>query len=346
MTRVWHREHGRGHASIGTLAMLDSIETKLLAFDDPRPCVTSIRIGAGLRDEYDYEVEVELAPGATLAVRYQLVDEDGRDPDSLDDSSGAVAWHVAKSVEEFMACGAASLAGQIHGLRLGVRRILAGWWAEGTHVTLVDIRFVRTDHVGRDDAMTVEVRLQDLNDRLRPAIVALQAKRPEHLEGTIAAWRPGISARFAARAELALQGADGWVDQLVVNAIALQGDDVGTVLRMIASGQPYGLSQELTVFMYDGHVQCHGRDAAHPDFSWNRSSVTIYGESPPDTVLVALNGRPISCLVEHPVLSDDMIITHASAISEFGVHSVTADFEQPRLLFCSASGRVWDPAAA
>jgi hypothetical protein len=339
---TWYRQYGRSHASTQTLAMLDTIETKLLAFDDPRPYVTSIRIGADLRDEYDYEVAVELTPGATLAVRYQLVDDEGRDPDALADELGAVAGHVVESVEEFLAHGPTSLADQLHALRLSTRGILAGWWSEGVHVTLVDMRFVRTDHVGADDAMAVEVRLRSLDDRLRPAIAALQAKRPDLLESVIVASRPGMGARFAARAELARQGADGWVDQLVVNAIA-QNDDVATALRMVASGQPYGLAEELTVFMYDGHVRCHGRDAAKPDFAWNRSSVTIHGESPPETTLMALIGRPISGLVAHPVLSDDMIITRTSSKYGFGVHSITAEFDQPRLLFCSASGRTWHP---
>ena len=46
-------------------------------------------------------------------------------------------------------------------------------------------------------------------------------------------------------------------------------------------------------------------------------------------------------LVEHPVLSDDVIVTDVSSRFEQGVHSIRAAFEQPRLLFCSASGRVW-----
>lgn len=36
-----------------------------------------------------------------------------------------------------------------------------------------------------------------------------------------------------------------------------------------------------------------------------------------------------------------MIVTDVSSRFEHGVHSIRAAFEQPRLLFCSASGRIW-----
>ena len=342
MSDTWHRRHGRQRASKHTLAILDAIEPKLAAYVGPRPVVTSIRIGAGLRDVHDFETEVELAPGTTLAVRYQSMDEEDRQADSLENEGGAVAWQVVDTVRQFREHGIEALADLLHDMRMRTRKALAEWSAAGTHATLIDIRIVRTEHWGPDDALSVEVRVRALDDRLRPAIATMEVTRPDLFDGKLAEWAAVLNVHFAAQAALARQGADGLVDRLALNAIA-QRWDVGEALRGIAAGIPYGLSQNLTVFVYDGHVQCHGC-AAGGDLAWNRSSVVMDGHSIPAAVATALLGKSIRALVEHPVLSDDMIISHVSSTFEHGVHSVRAEFDQPRLLFCSTSGRVWQPA--
>lgn len=335
---IWRREYGRACASDHALEILDDIEQELYAFSEPRPIVRSIRIGAGIRDSHDFEVEVELAPGATLAVRYQSVDEEGRDPDALENESGAVACLVVHGVKDYASFGFDALADVMHDMRVRTRKVLAGWWAEGIYETLGDIRIVYTEYWMPRDGVTFEVRLRHLNDRLRPAIGTLEFNDPDLLESELASSRSDL--RFVRQAELARQGADGLVDQLVLNAAAYYGDGA-EILRGVVSGRPKWLSQDLTIFISDGHIQCHGRDPANPNFRWNRNSIEIFGRSAPDTVLTALKGRPITALIEHPVLSSDMIISHAHSKFEFGDHSIRAEFEQPRLLFCSASGHAW-----
>ena len=113
---TWLREYGRGNASPHTLGILDKVGTDLACSD--RSCleVTSIRIGAGLKDHHDFEVEVKIAPGITLAVRYQSVDEDDRDENDLEDEGGSVAWLVAQAVKVLQAEGVPTLADWFHNL--------------------------------------------------------------------------------------------------------------------------------------------------------------------------------------------------------------------------------------
>ena len=339
MTR-WHREQGRSNACVHTLAILDEIEKELPAFNHPRPFVTSIRVGAGIPDLYDFEVELELAPGATLAVRYGFADDEYRDGGPLDDEEGAVASLVLESLKECQAFGAGKLADLLHDLRVRTRRIVAGWSAEGTHVSLLDIRLVRTQYWRSADDLTVEVRLRCLGNRLEPTIEGLEVAHPDLLDAELASWRPHMDVRYAAQAALARQGADGVVDQLVLNALALHGD-VAEALRTLGSGRLDWLTRELTVFVNDGHVRCHGRDTSLIDVKWNRNSITIFGKKAPASILDTLVGQPVRKIIEHPVLSDDMIILQATSCLEHGVTSVCAEFEQPLRLFCSASGRVW-----
>ena len=338
---TWLRRHGRRNASAHTLAILDEIERKLASCDDPRPTVCSIRIGAGQRDYHDFEVEIELAPGAILAVRYQSVDEEDRRPDNLENERGTVAWHVVDRVRELRSLGTDTLADLLHDLRVRARKTFARWSAEGTHVRLADVRLVQSEYSCREDALNVEVRLTDLDDRLRPFVAALEVDRPEDLEATLATLRADMDARFANQAALARQGADGFVDRLVLNAIG-QHWDVAATLRDIAAGQAFGLSEELTVYTINGHVQCHGRPPGR-EFSWNRNSIILDGRSLPQTTVVALRDRPVTDLIQHPVLSDDMIVTDVTSTFDYDMPSVRVYFEQPRLLFCGASGRVWAP---
>ncbi|MFW2850725.1 hypothetical protein ACM61V_02200 [Sphingomonas sp. TX0543] len=343
IVNIWRREYGRQSASDLALEILDDIERKLVAFSDPRPIVRSIRIGAGLRDLHDFEVEVELAPGAILAVRYQSVDEEGRDPDALENQAGSVAFLVGEGVKDLAAFGFGALADVLHDLRVRARKAFAEYWAGGVYETLVDIRIIYTEFWLPRDGVTFGLRFRCLDDKLRPSIETLETTDPDSLEAELAS--PQQDLRFARKAELARQGADGWVDQLVLNAAAQYGD-VAKILRGEQSEIPLWLSQALTIWTTDGHVRCHGWDESNPNFRWNRNSIEILGRSAPDTVLTAMRGRPITQLVEHPVLSDDMVISHAYSRFEYDTHSIRAEFEQPRRLFCGASGRVWDPDPA
>lgn len=70
--------------------------------------------------------------------------------------------------------------------------------------------------------------------------------------------------------------------------------------------------------------------------------MTIFNQALQDTLLSLLPCHRITELVEHGVLSDDMIITEISNKFEYDIHSIHAKFEHPQRLLCAASGRIWD----
>lgn len=339
---IWRREHGRDRASAHALAILDAINVDLSTSPNTYPQVASIRIGAGIHDHHDFEVEVMIDAGVTVAVRYQSVDEEGRDEDDLESGSGTVAYHAVYAVKCLLQSkGPEKLAKKIHNLRVQARKTIARWHAEGAHAQFMNIRIVWTEYTVRSDDLLIEMRLGCLDDRLRPTILDLEVTDPEQLETELEGLRPNIERRFKMRTALAHQGATGMIDQLTINAIS-QDDDLDVAIRTIGSGfSPY-LSPDLTVYSTDGVVQCHGRDMSNSGLSWNRNRISLAGRSLPETALLQLSGRPITDLVEHPVLSADMIITQASNRSEYGAHFVHAEFEQPFRLFCGTSGYVWD----
>ncbi|TPG16733.1 hypothetical protein EAH87_13885 [Sphingomonas koreensis] len=343
--KVWRSNHERQAASPHALKILDGVEAGLRRIGDRRSRVTSIGILAHYFDTYDFEVVIELAPGTVVAVRYGSVDDEDREGDPEDRDGGAVAHLVVSTVEELLLMGADQLADIVHGVRMRARQVLAGWSAEGTHVVLRDIRLVRNEYSPAAGELPFEMALLGLDRRPRPAVAWDQVDHPDRLEDTLAKLRPEMDRRFAMHCALSRQGADGLVDQLVVNAIAIH-MDVGAVLRQIASGVWPHLPCSLTVFDDEGRLRCHGNGSARTDFRWNRDTVTISGMTLPATVLTAKVGRPVTELVTHAVLSDDMTILDASSHSDKFGRSVKLMFDQPKLAFCGASGRVWrlDPA--
>lgn len=196
------------------------------------------------------------------------------------------------------------------------------------------------EYSGPGDVLAVEVQLSCLGSRLEPTIENLQVAHPDSLDAELTIWRPRMHLRYARQAELARQGANGMVDQLVLNALALHGN-VFEALRTVGCGGLDSLSPKLTIFVNDGHVQCHGRDTSSHQIYWCRNSVQIFEHAVPASVLDSLVGQPVTKLIEHPVPSDDMIILQATSCLEHGVPSVYAEFEQPLRLFCGASGQVW-----
>ena len=70
--------------------------------------------------------------------------------------------------------------------------------------------------------------------------------------------------------------------------------------------------------------------------------MTIINQALQHTLLALLAGHRITELIEHGVLSDDMIFAEVSNKFEYDVHAIRGNVEQPQRLFRGASGRIWD----
>lgn len=336
----WRREYGRRSATAHTLAICDRIEADLRAAGHAGSAVASVRIGAGDRDQHDFEVEVEILPGVMIATRYQSVDEEGRDPDDLENEGGAVAWLAVVTAKEFLEMGP-DFADFVHGLRVRIRQAFASWSNEGIDVTFGDLRFVRTEFWHWEKELLFEVRFRGLDMRLRPRVHVLVVRHPEELDAELEHCRPVQGELFAARTAYARQGADGSVDQLTLNAIARYGE-VGPALRRTAWLGRLWLAEHLELEMQQGRIVSSRRHAADR-LGWNGNLLTISGECVPESLLVALRGRPVTALVEQPLLSGDMVIIDACSGTGRSTRGVSVTIEQPVWLFCSSSGRVWLP---
>jgi hypothetical protein len=341
---IWYPQYGRQNATTDTLEILDNVEAHLSQCGDPRPLIRSVRVGAGWEHNTDFGVEVQLCPGVILNVGYQSVDDEERDPENLHHGWG-VGIEVAESVKKHGAHGVDVLADSLHALRTRIRKALATFTHDGVYALLGEIFISCTDYGRLGDTFEIEVPLTGLDSDLRPCNAGLTLQGFNDLDEQLVGWHQTQSARFAKSRALMADGADGTVDQLAVNAIA-QFDDVSEVLRGMTASGFFPLCQSVTTFVVEGHLQCHGWDRSNPNFHWNRDKVIIANADIPATILTTVVGRPITAVVDHPLLTDRMIITSAVSKDEWGKRFVELQFDQPKLLFCRASGRVWEAESA
>ena len=136
------------------------------------------------------------------------------------------------------------------------------------------------------------------------------------------------------------RGAHGTIDQLAVNMIALH-HDVGEVLRS-GNLNAYPASEDSIYLCEDGHVSCIGSSASSPPVSWYDNVVHVKGITLPEATLAAVPGSPITRVVDHKVLSSNMIVTRAHVDADWPEPILVIEFEQPRLLYCRYTGRVWE----
>ena len=287
-------------------------------------------------DEHIYESFFELAPGVALSIAYGSPDDfDGEEFPKWEAQSAAE--EAATAIRSYLELGIDRLSALLHDLRLRGRRIIAGTTDDCGTGRLVDLRLTASGwHVaGR---CHVRLRLEGLDAHLKPAIGEIQVNDLDTFEADLQRWGRTMADRHAARRALALQGASGSIDLLTLNAISTFADPQAWI-RSLARTVPPDSPDLITIFAEAEAYRSHGKDGSSA-LSWNRDKVH-YPMSLPATLLVAYTGRPITDLIEHPMLSEDMIVRDAASTIVGKDAVLTVEIEQPRLLFCVDSGRTW-----
>ncbi|MEN3340541.1 MAG: hypothetical protein V7647_4217 [Acidobacteriota bacterium] len=308
-----------------------------------RPRVTSVSEADHDDDFNSFEVLVELAPGISLFV--QDGDPYGRDDDG--DDAEDDAKRVVTEVEESLAACMPRMqlvSETLQSVRHRARQLLSAWQKDGIAVRLLDVHLAQLSYWRSREEPAVVVLLEALDDRLLPQTMPIQLESIDDLEMELRNLRDRVTARHGRRIELTAQGASGRISQLALNAIGHFGD-VATTIRRFADEPRFWLPDGTVVIMQDGHVEA---DPGVGDATIECSGDWITARSlfVPAALLARSVGRPVTQLLDHPFLSDEMIVQEtASGLSNEGGPSVRVKVHMPQLLFCSTSGTVW-PAAA
>ena len=334
--KIWKTDAGLDGVPDDVRTIHDLLDAAFRSTGEEMPRMVAVAKCETDADQQIYETFFELAPGVALSTTYGL-------PENIQ-GTAFPTWEAPLAAEEaelsirsYMALGVSRLSDLLHELRLSVRRTLAASSRGGGSGRLVELWL--TDCGGYVHGQHhLKVRVEGIDAHLRPTIEELHLQHMETFDDDIARWSKVMAKRYAAQRDLALQGASGAIDLLTLNAVSTFADTQAWIQSLGRPGFPAS-PLNVTVFGEDGRFRSHGKDTTS-DLAWNRDKVT-YPVLVPATVLIACTGRPITDLIQHPMLTDEMIIRDASCTVDGDEPLLTVSIEQPRLLFCTNSGRTW-----
>ena len=305
-----------------------------------------LRIGASEPGDFDhcrFQVDLEIAPGLMLPTEYGLQEELD---DGTEDADDDVAMVTAAVCEGLVASlrRKSELVDAAHDARLRARRVVGTWNAEGLPTRLIDVHLAPYDHWRGCAQPCLYVVVEALSDNLQPSPFMIHVDEPQKVEARMAEERPSVAAGYGDRERLALLGASGTVSRLALNAMNHFGD-VAKMLRRFDGEWRFWLPDDTAITMGHGHVSAGSGDP-NARIDWWDTHLNVSSLHVPATVLTAAIGRPVSALVEHPFLTDDLIVTEAVCTVEEGMPMVTIHFSNPTLLFCAKTGRWWETPSA
>lgn len=321
------------------------LEASFAKHGDDAP--TLLRIGRQddeNRDCHRWEVDVELTPGVVLPIEYGLVESMNEEWDDLATDEEGVVGYVIRGVEACMPM-LGRLSTALHDIRVTARAAVAAWSEHGLTSRVADVHLAPYEHWQGNDKPEFRVSIDSLDDRLEPTVETIETWTEQGLPALLEEVRAGFAYRKAARDRLAGLGATGDISQLALNAIGEFGD-TAAALRRFQSEWRFWLPDDTAIVMTNGEVNAgNGSSDLDAAVQWQRNGVSIAEHLVPDRDLAVAVGRPVTDLIEHDYLSSDMKVLKTSwTANDLGRRWLFVELAMPRRLFCSVSGRVWDPA--
>ena len=319
-------------------ALYDDLDLDPEAPGHPR--ILSFGRHDGDEDVCRFEIVTELAAGVVIATTYGSREglEEGSEQEGEDDVDDAVSG-VHEAVDACMP-HVGRFSDLVHEARRRARMAMAEWQADGLQVRLVDVRLAPYDHWrGATDPLLV-VLIEALDQRLSLQTFEVHADGLDTLEQELATERHQLEQRHADWLELSRNGANGWIDQLSLNAIAQFGD-VATTLRRFASEWRIWVPDATCLLMRNGDVTA-GNGTGDPAVHWGRDVIVVQGLKLSRQMSAAAVGRSVTEIFQHPFVSSDMTVLDVSTETQNGRVATVIKLAMPRRLFCSVTGRVWD----
>lgn len=286
-------------------------------------------------DWNDLEAAVEVAPGLLLPADFD--DEPNQTP--LLEACVILLDDVIEGVEVAVE-HASLLAGKLDAVREESRRLLAPLQAEGLPTRLLRVTLQPYDHWRGSLEPGFEVEIESLDDRLVPVAQELRIADVAELATEVDVIAEVLRRRVAARAQLAAAGTDGMIDELALAAIKAQCDPA-IVMRQLGSVDRLWLDDGTCIYWNEGHVQTGDGSARTDGFAWTGDRFTSSRMFVDREIAMRAVGKPVTALMTHAYLNDDMIVRAVETEVDEGTLYTTAKLDMPRHRFCTSSGRVW-----
>jgi hypothetical protein len=339
--KFWAAEEAINYLNIPS-EVADIVNVTLTVLDmtgDER--IRLVRIGQndGELEDERFQIDLELAPGIILPTMLGSVEgvANGWD-DPIGDED-----NLCRLLEEGLAAclpRREELANTLHDARLRARQVLAKWNAAGIPTRLLDVQIAQYDYWRGSREPGLSITIEDLDDVLRPTGLKIAVEHPGELEAELEIWREGVEAAFRRRTLLASRGASGTIDQIALNILAHFGD-VGEGVRRLSTETRLWFDDDNGIFANNGDVSSGG-GGLETGLQVTGDYITVPSTYVPAEQLKMAVGHPVSRLVDYAFLSDEITVVEAYCAIADNQPMLTIKIDNPKRLFCSASGRVWD----
>lgn len=334
--RFWKTTEGLKRVRNDVRLIHDLMRASFTSRDERMPRMLCIGTCETDADGHVYEIHFALAPDVVLRVLHGSTEdaEDGEFPTWL---APEAASDADAAIISYLSMGTDNLSNILHDLRLRARRILSRHAVEGGSGRLVDVQLTAERRMA-GPGPTVRIRLEGLDTSLRRKVDDIAIGDLDRFDAGVERWSEAMALRFAARGAFEEAGASGSIDMLALAALRTFTDPQIWLRSLAEAGLPKQ-RRDILIFPDDGDFRSQRSDAKS-GMSWSRDLVMLRGALPV-AALAASKGRPITDLVQHPLLSNEMTIIEATNDIYAIEPSVSMRIRQPRLLFCSGSGRTW-----
>lgn len=271
---------------------------------------------------FGMEMDVTIEPGFVLPVSAIAIIRDERMEAELEAAATQIAYGVRWAWEN-----RADLAPVIDAARPEIEEAISRACSQGLPLRLVGIGFARQDarifrdrEAGRhDQSPRIHAVVEALNDLLMPGNEDVVGWHGEHIASLIDNMLELQQIRCDRKKMLIEAGASGVIDAFTMQVMRAADADIAKALRELAAsgcteidgqkvtGEDETLIISLATQSLDGLAQVAIK--LSDQVRWEYDELIISELDLPATMICALHEQPVTKLVQHPMLLDDMIIT-------------------------------------
>ncbi len=260
-------------------------------------------------------------------------------PETLAEATDEAAELVSDFVGYYAHFGFEKLTDKFDDLRSELNKLFEQWSNDGdAHIDLIDLRIKTEPYWQHTSETPVQITINCLNEYLLREESDIEVWYPEEAVAEVMELHAELKTRTQTKELLKTQGADGIIDLIAMNSLLLDG-------RIKAKPESYLVKLREPEQHKDFRVKCgrlylEATDFYRPSISWYDGYMKLYDVKIPSTIFDSLPGKPITALIEHPLLTSKVIIQNIVKLFD-GKHYYKIEFEQPCFYYCCKTGRFW-----
>lgn len=338
LTRWTADDHSAIHTPL-SLAVYEKTTAALSNYVNKRPRIFSIT-SQGHYGQYDCNVEIELWGGVLVDIEFAANHEDIPEVETLEGASEQASMLVVDIIRSINTLGFDKVASELNSARAALQKLFAQWSeANECHVYLGDVRLKFEEYWRHTLETPALMTIECLSDTLMPGKIDVEAYHPDELVSEVSKLHDNLKTITRTKIILQKNAADGIIDLVALNAMIWMehgGENTQDYLAMLR--KPFSDER------FDVFRGCITYDTFEKDklkLEWQGDVLRVHGVIIPESARRSAVGKPITDIISHPYLTDEINILKVSQYSNPNGGFLEIHFEQPKFFYCQFSGRFW-----